>query len=341
MTNLSTVTINGKRVQLDISEELRALPFDNARWTSSKLIASSPFRDDSSPSFYVNLTGDHAGIWGDSGAVDGRSKGFFTEIIAYCAGTSREEVEQAILERYGVLYDVEYSAEEEKSLRVETPRIALPNAHSRKCDYSAVITTAVSPYLTKRGITDYAQELYQTGYNVVHRGFTALPWIDRNGKRYANVKYRKTSGKTFFYEKDGEAIASLLYGIHTVDNRTRTAIICEAEIDALSWASVGYTALATGGGRMSEAQADLIRRSGIDTLILAGDNDAAGRQFNRNVYELMRQYVMMRVVRLDAIPCVKDANDVLTTYGGFALSQAAETAQIVRNIPAISIRNNA
>src|SRR5690606_12316688 len=102
--------------------------------------------------------------------------------------------------------------------------------------------------------------------------------------RLANVMYRATRGKLFFYERGGWPRRKLLYGIDVVKRlNARTAALCEAPIDALSWyeASEGdIVGIATGGVTLSQEQADLIKRSSIETIILAGDNDKAGAKFN-------------------------------------------------------------
>lgn len=58
---------NGIVIQIDIAEYLQRFEWENARWKEDRLIASSPFRDDGSPSFYVNFNNDWSGTAGDSG----------------------------------------------------------------------------------------------------------------------------------------------------------------------------------------------------------------------------------------------------------------------------------
>jgi len=76
-------------VLIDIPEYLSRYDcWENARWTDERLICSSPFREDSSPSFYVNFNNQWAGTWGDSG--DG-STGNFIKLVAQLDDTSYEE----------------------------------------------------------------------------------------------------------------------------------------------------------------------------------------------------------------------------------------------------------
>jgi DNA primase len=104
-----------------------------------------------------------------------------------------------------------------------------------------------------------------------------IPWYGADG-RLANVKYRKVYGKTFWYLKGGRPIRELLYGINDVG---KTAVICEAEIDAMSWMEAGYSAVAVGGASFNSWKRDVILRSPIEELIIATDNDKAGGKLRR------------------------------------------------------------
>src|SRR5690606_33564706 len=131
----------------------------------------------------------------------------------------------------------------------------------------SLVTPAFSRYLDARGIGEATQKAYGVGYGK-QRGFCALPWRIPSGE-LANVMYRATRGKPFFYERGGWPRRKLVYGIDVVKRTgARTAALCEAPIDALSWyeASAGeIIGVAAGGVTLSQEQADLIKRSSIET----------------------------------------------------------------------------
>src|SRR5690606_7564169 len=77
----------------------------------------------------------------------------------------------------------------------------------KKTINNAIIEECQSPYLTKRGISEKAQLEAGVGKSR-HYGFVAIPWYDVNGE-LANVKYRATKGKAFFYERGGRPIREL------------------------------------------------------------------------------------------------------------------------------------
>lgn len=311
------IRIQEHEVDVDIRAELEAYEWGyNVRWTTDKLIAASPFRSDNTPSFYVNLDGDYAGVFGDSGAVDDEyQSGGFVKLLAYLRGESYEETADYLLAEYGRLYtDTE---------DIRLPEIRLPTRLNYVEIAPETVTTAVSPYLTRRGISAEIQRLYGVGYNEAHTGFTAIPWFTADG-RMANVKYRATSGKRFFYEKGATPIRSLVYGLSVVNtNRSELAVICEGEIDALSWATAGIPAVACGGSSISNEQIDAIKRSSIRKLLLGGDNDAAGQRLNAELKRRLGGYVELCDVDYGRYI---DANETLESCGSEGLRRLEENS---------------
>src|SRR5699024_1558149 len=251
---MEILNIGDKTVQIDIASELSDYHFDNARWQSDKLIASSPFRDDRAPSFFVNLSGELAGLWGDSGALDYEyASGNFVKLVALLRGISYEESSDYLIEKYGALYEIdpyERTRVRPISLRVPTRRaFALDNP----------ITRAVSPYLLKRGISEEVQRRAGVGYDEQYLEFPAIPWMTEGGA-IATVFYRRTAGKQFFYNAEGTPKSRLVYGIERAEER---AVIVEGPIDALSWETADMSAIAVGGASLSRDQAEIIKRSRI------------------------------------------------------------------------------
>lgn len=303
------ITIREMPVNVDVRAELEEFEWHRARWTYNKLIAASPFRYDRSPSFFVRLEpeGDYpAGLWHDSGAYDEDYRsGEFVKLIAFLRNETWGESADYLLYKYaGLAGDKRVLVM--PNLRRSTVYKALPES---------TVTPAISAYLTKRGISEAVQQEARTGYGQ-YAGFTALPWYTADG-RLANVKYRKTRGKAFFYESDAWPIKNLVYGAESIKTSDDPLIICEAEIDALSWRTAGFQAIAIGGVSFSDKQADIIRRLPFETLVLAGDNDKAGRGFNKRVASKMRG-VRLATVDWQGV-AEKDANEILKTQGPEAM----------------------
>ena len=95
--------VRGQELDIDFIEELDLYTFDKARIRDNKLQSCSPFRPDTKPSFAVNLEN---GTWIDSGAdFDNMKKGNFVSLLALLRDTDYEEVEDYLIDKYGIKYD--------------------------------------------------------------------------------------------------------------------------------------------------------------------------------------------------------------------------------------------
>ena len=317
---MEILNIGDKTVQIDIASELSDYRFDNARWAADKLIASSPFRDDRAPSFFVNLSGELAGAWGDSGALDYEyASGNFVKLIALLRGISYEESADYLIEKYGALYEIK----PDEPIRLRPISLREPVRQVKTLDNP--ITQAVSPYLLKRGISEEVQRQAGVGYDEQYRGFTAIPWMTEGGD-IATVFYRRTAGKQFFYNAEGTPKSRLVYGIDRAQER---AVIVEGPIDALSWETAGMSAIAVGGASLSRDQAEIIKRSRIKRLYLGGDNDRQGAKLNEQVADEMRGYAELLTINYNE---EKDANAVLVRQGVSGLRSIIREAEPLRAI---------
>jgi len=311
---MAQIKIRGQTINIDIHSELEEFEWTRPKWTSDKLIAASPFRYDNTPSFFVNLDGEYAGCFGDSGAYDDEwASGGFVKLLAFLRNETYEESEQYLLEKSGVPVSCdEYTLVLPKLLDI-----------TKTADVSRVIIDRRnSPYLEKRGISEVVQAQANVGKSK-HYGFVAIPWHAPDGS-LANVKYRATKGKTFFYERGARPIRELVYGADLYVKSYDDLIVCEAEIDALSWRTAGYNAVAVGGVAFTRQQADILRRLPFSRLVVAGDNDKAGARFNAQVVRAMLGRDLAVVEWRDSR--FKDANDVLVSEGIGGLVEAFEQA---------------
>ena len=297
------IKVRGVELDVDIRGELSEFSWVRPRWTSDKLIAASPFRYDNTPSFFVNLDGEYAGTWGDAGAYDQEyESGGFPKLLAFLRDETYEETCEYLNEIYGVIEDTSGQVMiPSVNLRPPKQRITLDHALLTELAYR-------SPYLENRGISEKVQRFMGVGYSR-RSNAVSMPWKHPDGK-LANVKYRKTQGKTFWYEKGAAPIRTLVYGIDKIYRHKLTEVyVCEAEIDAMSWMTAGKPAIALGGTAVTQTQLDLIRKSPIERLVIAQDNDKAGGKLGRKLIEGMRGYVEVAEVTLPSE--YKDANEAL------------------------------
>ncbi|EUJ42553.1 toprim domain-containing protein [Paenilisteria rocourtiae] len=296
---MQTIKINDQTVNVDIVAELADYDWYNARWTDAKLIAASPFRVDSHPSFFVNLEGDYAGVWGDSGALDtAKEKGNFVSLLANLRGWTYGMTADWLLEKYG-FPDVE-------KLKL-SPRLKQLEPLDSLVILSDMTTPDTSAYLESRGITADIQRLYGVGGDEEK---AVMPWRTKDGL-LANIKYRRVDRKDFWFEGGATPIDELVFGLDVVyRERPITVAINEAEIDAMSWCAIekGGIGVAVGGSSLSDAQRELLLRMPVEEIILAGDNDDKGAKLNQQLKMELGGHFKIRYADYKG---EKDANNFL------------------------------
>jgi DNA primase len=293
------VPINGKAVAVSFREELESFDWTRPRWMQNKLLATSPFRFDRTPSFFVNL---ETGSWKDSGAVDREwSSGGFIKLLAFLRNETYQETKEYLLWKY----DEEWDGDTEKlTLSLSLPRV---ERNWQPLDMSVLDPYKFRhPYLERRGISETVQRMFKIGYDKRSKAVT-IPWFDNRG--LANIKYRRTESKIFWYYKGGKPLRDLIFGInHIYARRDSQAVLVEGEVDALYLWTVGIPAIAIGGSAFTEEKADLIKRSPIERLMIATDNDAVGRRIREEVKTKLAGYLRIEDVVLPEQ--YKDINEI-------------------------------
>lgn len=298
---------------IDVEAELQEFEWPGASWSQDKLIARSPFREDQSPSFFVNLTGELKGVWADSGATDDRyAKGGWLRLIAHLREISVDEV----ADEYRGLLTQRTTTTELPQFKLGLRKLAVK---SSGFGTSGPIDTEVNrsswDYLKGRGISTQVSGALRISYDPARKAIV-IPWFDAAGNLVA-MKYRSTRDKKFWYAPGGRPISELIYGIDRVHKRQfKTVCVVEAEIDAMSLMTAGFPAVATGGAALGRAKIDVLRSSPVERFVLVPDADGAGERWAAQLERELKGYAEVRVARLGAgIPGVKDANDALMAQG--------------------------
>lgn len=274
-------------VMIDIPEYLsRYDVWENAKFTDERLICSSPFRPDSSPSFFVNFNNEFAGTWGDSG--DG-STGNFIKLVAQLDDTSYEEALEKLRDEFELgAYD--------------TPQISVGVHASQSRDKFPPVDHNSSAYLISRGLSESTQRAYRTAER---ESTIILPYIDGVGMWRA-VKYRTTYAKDFYYEAGNNHIKELVFGHHLVyEENPTTLVICEAEIDAMTAYEMGFVGLSLGSANLSDTQIRLIQKFGVENILIASDNDLKG---NMVAEDIQKSFAKTHNVYRAVLPDREDLN---------------------------------
>lgn len=283
---------------VDILEELNFYDWNRARVKTDEMVACSPFRYEKSPSFSVNL---ETGLWVDFGSDDYYSKGNFITLLSYLRNETPQEVEDYLLDKYGIdLSDVD-KLELNVSFEIDTKVDTVISTDT----YSQYAYR--SPYLASRGITEKVQRAFKIGFD--QRGkAVSIPWFDIEGN-IVNIKFRSVNTKRFYYYPTGQAIRNHLYGMHFIYRmKCEVAYIVESEIDALYLWSHGYPAIAIGGSNFSDRQKQLLLRSPIKKLIIATDNDRVGGEVKNKIVKALIGFKDLHEITFPDF--AKDVNDL-------------------------------
>ncbi|RAU96799.1 toprim domain-containing protein [Paenibacillus sp. YN15] len=314
-----TIRIHNVDYPVDVRAELEDYGWTRDNWTNPRRFqASSPFRYDKNPSFFVDTdeSSEYFGCWSDSAADDPEWRsGNFTKLLAFLRNETYAEAAEYLALKYG-------EQPEDDALPLRTKK--LPNLAQ---EYRPIALSTLErykraeacPYLTGRCVSADVQRMMRVGYDA-ERKAVVIPWFNADGT-LGNVKFRKVAEKTFWYTKGGRPIREMLYGIDIVYRRNVTrACIVEAEIDAMTLMSAGMAAIATGGATFTEDKRRLIVQSPLEEIVIVRDNDRAGRRWRNEIYEALRKDIRISFATIPVVPLsVKDPNEYAQAYGVGAL----------------------
>jgi DNA primase len=291
---------DGKTYDLpvDVLEEINYYDWNRARPKEDEMVACSPFRDEDSPSFSINL---ETGLWRDFGATGEFGQGNLITLLSFLRNDTHIEVEDYLLEKYGIdltdvdklelNFDLNFDVKTEINIDIET---------YKKYAFR-------SPYLATRGITEKIQKAFKIGYDKRNKA-VAFPWFDVKGN-IINIKFRSTENKRFFYYPTGQAIRNHIYGMHFIyRGDIKKVYIVESEIDALFLWSNGFPAVALGGSNISEKQKQLLLRCPANEFVLATDNDKIGKEIRKKLTDILIGYKELSELVLPN--GVKDVNEL-------------------------------
>jgi twinkle protein len=139
----------------------------------------------------------------------------------------------------------------------------------------------------------------------------AFPSFARGSDELVNVKYisieRGADGKKIVSQEKG--CAPILFGWQAFSSSARSAVICEGQIDAMTWKQAGFDALSVPDGTANDKWVDLEwdNLQQLDTIWLAYDDDEPGQKASQEVAKRLGLHRCLIV----KIPGYKDANDAL------------------------------
>lgn len=184
-------------------------------------------------------------------------------------------------------------------------------------------------FLHSRGITD---KVIQNNNIKTNRSGTLIVFPYYRDGQMINYKTRGIDGKFFTQSKDAEPI---IYNYDGVVNKT-PIVICEGEIDSLSWEVAGITThTSVNMGAPNTADKNINKKlecidncyevfEKANLVYIATDNDENGRYLEK---ELIRRIGTEKCKIVDFSP-FKDANEVLLQEGTESLLERLKMAEM-------------
>lgn len=249
---------------------------------------------------------------------------FLPEVISYCFGYTND-----IVGKFGLQWLLKNFAtvehEERKEIELDFSRNT--NSSNNNCidnmAHDGYVTEDelekyryTHPYMYKRGLTDDIIELFDVGYDKETDCIT-FPIRDTKGNCLF-VARRSVRTKWFNYPAGAEKPLYGLYELYSVGligkynhgyDTVKEIIVCESMLDALSFWTVNKYAVAL-NGLGNELQFKQLRELPCRKLILATDNDEAGKQARTRIRQNIKNKIITEYVfpegRKDANECSKE-----------------------------------
>ena len=258
-------------------------------------------------------------FWHDFSVVDMPNHGDVLELCALLEhhGDKKEAIRQLAPEGYRANIDRYIHDRQEEQEKVQRSHEALKN-------YPNYIQ-----YLHDRGIDDAQIERLKIGVDVISNSYARLliPRFNFDGIEALYHKTRRMPDKNGLENPNEEkykgaymAVSTFLrnvpLGLQTLRKGGKFLVLCEGDFDTLNFEINGFAVLGSGGGVFSHDTWPLIvsNTENFDEIVLAFDNDDAGKSYTRTIAEnLFERNIPFRVVSLP--DNCKDVNDFYRTGG--------------------------
>ena len=204
--------------------------------------------------------------------------------------------EEWIKERFGttLVSSVEYLPEITLERKVEEKQF-LDESILNNYDY-------YHDYMWYRKLSKEVVDMFRVGYDKKRDAITFPVYDEKH--RLVMVTARSVNTKMFWIPAEVEKPVYLLY--HLLENRIKTAYVCESQINTLYMWSLGYPTIGL-FGTGSEQQYQTLRKCGITNFITLFDGDEAGQ---KGAYRFRKHMPKDCFITDIHLPAGKDVNDL-------------------------------
>lgn len=297
------VLIDEYEVDVDFEAELRAYDWNRPSWKDDKLIACSPFRDETHPSFAVTYS--KGGVFIDSGGDGEFRSGGFVKLLSWLRNETYSETKEYLLEKYHILG---FRDTDELELSFDGWETTKKEAEVVPVEVLEQFAFTHAYLSQRRGIEERYQRALRIGYDREKKA-VSIPIFDKYG-RLVNIKFRSVTSKVFWYYGKNPVREHLYLLDLVMKKQSKRVFLVESEIDAITLFKNGFPAIAVMGSSMTKHQKQLILDSGIETLVLATDNDRAGERLARSIHKELGGLLV--VEQMSFPEQYKDVNDMPT-----------------------------
>jgi len=231
--------------------------------------------------------------------------GSLVELVAACLGweTRPRRAWEWLTSRYG--------GGGEKSQRIFPAlpeRVSKASTHTYLPEETLRAYDFTHSYMYARGLTDTIIDAFRVGYDPETNALT-FPVRDMWG-RLVSVQRRSVDGKVF-HNASGHQKSQYLYAADQVfrhSPRVRVLFLTESILDALTAWKYGQPAVSLMGSSASKAQLRVLYNLHVPIVVLALDNDSAGR---RGAARILKDFQRDQIFYAFQYPTgVKDINEM-------------------------------
>jgi len=258
--------------------------FSNYTETSSEFIVDSLFAEDSKKHMSINL---ETGLWQ---CFKSKERGNFIRLVSVLEDISYSEASVFLQKK---LFDTPEKLFYDPSRKIETQKtigesqISKEIKNFRRLSPQSVTSSSLPEKLAYRFAIarkiDPTKLYVATAGKYINR--LIIPYEDSKGMYYFQARQLTGDGMKYLnpsFKEHGVKSSEILYPFKESDSYV---LVTEGPIDALSLQNIGVNATSTQGSMFSYAQLEYLKGK---TIILAYDNDDAGKEGMQKAFRMIR-----------------------------------------------------
>lgn len=268
---------------------------------ADELRARCPLHDDQNPSFSLNI---NTGLWT---CFAGCGKGNFVHIVERILGCSLQEA-------YDWIANNGRQTSTEQIIKELAIEFAAPSEVPQSTDrenwlelFKSLDNKIMPLWFLERGFSWKTVNAWNIRYNPLMDSIVIPVYWDK--QLVGTVTRNTREGWPRYQNSANFPRAEVLLG--EIFTSKSDIIICEGALDVLWLWQCGYNAAAILGSHISHKQIDILRRYRFGEIILALDNDEAGKEGTKQVQELLlnKGWLATQISQIRFPEGIKDPQD--------------------------------